>query len=76
MGLSWSRVVPDPVHLNARADQCSTAVFDGGQRVVHYRGEEYVMVGLYFARSPSGQRELFYILRMPNGDGRGPPAQP
>jgi len=27
------------------------------------------MVGLYFARSPSGQRELFYVLRLPDGDG-------
>ncbi len=76
MGLSWSRVVPDPVHLNARADQCSTTVVDGGQRVVRYRGEEYVMVGLYFARSPSGQRELFYVLRLPDGNGGGPPPHP
>jgi len=34
------------------------------------------MVGLYFARSPSGQRELFYVLRLPDGDGGGPPPHP
>lgn len=76
VGLPWGRVVPDPVHLNARADQCSTSVVNGGQRVVHYRGEEYIMVGLYFARGSSGQRELFYILRLPDGDGAGQPSHP
>ena len=75
VGLSWGRVVPDPVHLNAKADQCSTTVVNGGQRVVRYRGEEYLMVGLYFARGANGQRELFYILRLPGGNGTGPPSR-
>jgi hypothetical protein len=44
--------------------------------VVRYRGEKYIMVGLYFARTPSGQRELFYVLRLPDGDGDVPPTHP
>lgn len=37
--------------------------------MVRYHGEEYIMVGLYFARTPTGQRELFYILRLPSSNG-------
>ncbi len=76
MSLSWGREVSSPVHLNARADLCSATLVEGGRRVVRYRGEEYIMVGFYFARDPAGQRELFYILRLPGGDGAGPPGRP
>jgi len=57
----------EPVHLNARADECSMATVEHGQRVMRYQGEEYVIIGLYFARGHDGHRELFYILRQLNG---------
>ncbi len=55
------------VYLNARADECSAATIERGQRVMRHRGEEYIVIGLYFARGQEGQRELFYILRPLNG---------
>lgn len=59
----------DPAHVNARADNCSTVVAERGQRVVTYRGERSVIVGIYFARGHSGERDLFYILRLPDSPG-------
>lgn len=61
----------DPAHVNARADNCSTVVAERGQRVVTYRGERSVVVGIYFARAGAhnGERELFYILRLPDSPG-------
>lgn len=61
--------MPEPVYLNATAKNCSAVMVERGQRIVRYQGEEYLMVGLYFARSNNGERELFYILRHSNGDG-------
>lgn len=61
----------EPVHLNARADECSAAVIERGERVVRYQGEGYVMVGFYFARGDNGQRELYYILRPADENGNG-----
>jgi hypothetical protein len=63
-------VMLDPIHLNARADDCSTAVSERGRHLVHYRGEGYIMAGFYFARGNNGQRELYYILRPSNGGVR------
>ncbi len=60
----------DPVHVHARAEQCSLPTVVHGRRVMTYQGEEYVMLGLYFARSLNGQRELYYILRPLDGAGR------
>lgn len=59
------------MHLNARADECSTATVEHGQRVLRFQGEEYVIIGLYFARGHNGQRELFYVLRSLNGGSGG-----
>jgi len=59
------------VHVNARADECSAAVFERGLRIVQYQAEGYVMVGFYFARSHNGQRELYYILRPIDGSAPG-----
>lgn len=66
--------MPEPVYLNATAKHCSAVMVERGQRVVRYQGEEYLMVGLYFARGNNGERELFYILRHSNGrrDGQQP----
>lgn len=63
-----TREAIDPVHLNTRADHCSAVVAERGQRVVTYRGEPSVIVGLYFARGQNGERQLFYILRLPAMD--------
>ncbi|HZY31474.1 MAG TPA: hypothetical protein VFF86_07510 [Candidatus Methylomirabilis sp.] len=60
----------DPVHLQARADQCSLPVIVQGNRIVSYQGEQYVMLGLYFARNMNGNRELYFILRVFDGDAR------
>src|SRR3990170_677804 len=53
----------EPVHLNARADECSTATVEHGQRVMRYQGEEYVIIGLYFrgwnVLRPDWQRSTF-----------------
>jgi len=65
--VSMSARVTEVAHLNARADQCSPATLERGQRIVRFQGEPYVMVGLYFARGHNGQRDLFYILRPVNG---------
>lgn len=58
----------DPVHLQARADQCSLPVIVQGKRIVSYQGEQYVMLGLYFARNMNGNRELYLILRLLDSD--------
>lgn len=63
----------EPRHLNAHARECSAVFVERGQRFVRYHGEEYLMVGLYFARGQNGERELFYILRSEAPDGRGDP---
>lgn len=69
--------MPEPVYLNATAKNCSAVMVERGQRIVRYQGEEYLMVGLYFARGTNGERELFYILRHSDRDGQpngsGPP---
>lgn len=62
--------MPEPVYLNATAKHCSALKIERGQRVVRYQGEDYMMVGLYFARGNNGERELFYILRHSNRDGQ------
>lgn len=56
-----------PVHLHARADQCSLPIILQGRRIVSYQGEQYMMLGFYFARNTNGGRELYYILRMLDG---------
>ncbi|MDR7481641.1 MAG: hypothetical protein QN203_03940 [Armatimonadota bacterium] len=32
-----------------------------------YQGDDYALVGFYFAGNLNGHRELFYILRLLNG---------
>jgi len=67
--------VLEPRHLNAHARECSAVFVERGQRFVRYHGEEYLMVGLYFARGLNGDRELFYILRSARLDGQGDPSR-
>jgi hypothetical protein len=56
----------DPIHLNARADDCSSGVTEVGRRVIQYKGGAYVIVGFYFARGSNGQRDLYYVLKPPD----------
>lgn len=70
MGLSVALTMVEPIHAHAKADQCSLPVVLGGRRVVSYQGEDYFMLGLYFAGSSNGHRELYYILRLLDGDER------
>lgn len=57
---------PDGPYVNVRSGECaaesSAAVTERGLRIVMYRGESYLVVGMYFARSHDGRRELRYIL--------------
>jgi hypothetical protein len=83
MSGGWSTQVPvatsaisaDGHHLHARAEQCTSSGIEHGKRIVIYRGDEYVLVGFYFAGDLNGHRELFYILRLwasRNGHGESP----
>ncbi len=67
--------IVDVVHRNARADRCSRPVAERGHRFVRFQGEEWIILGLYFAHTPNGQRELFYILRLHDGAGEDQFAQ-
>ena len=57
--------MPDSLYLNARADECSIAEAEWGQRLVRYSGEVFVVIGVYFGCNGGGERELYFILRMP-----------
>jgi len=61
----------DQGYRNAPAQECSIVVIRRGERVVRYMGEEYLISGLYFARSHNGGREVFYILRLISRDDQG-----
>lgn len=62
-------LLTDEHHLHARAEQCTSSGLEHGKRIVSYRGDEFVLVGFYFAGDLNGHRELFYILRLRNGHG-------
>lgn len=70
--------LPDEAYVDARSEECSVeplaATAGQGLRVVMYRGEEYVVVGLYLARAQHG-RELRYVLipvwHVPDEPGSG-----
>ncbi len=49
-----------PSCVNVRSEDCAA----GGhiRSVVRYRGEEYSVIGLYFAHGPKGRLELHYVL--------------
>ena len=50
-----------PACVNVRSEDC--AVVSGHIRsIVNYRGEEYSVIGLYFAHDPKGRLELHYVL--------------
>ncbi len=57
---------PDGSYVNARSEECSAessaVATERDLRIVTYRGEEYVVVGMYFARGHKGRRELRYVL--------------
>ena len=57
---------PDELCVDAGSEECSegpSAVAAGrGLRAVTYRGEAYVIVGIYLARGHNGHRELRYLL--------------
>jgi hypothetical protein len=52
--------------VNVRSGDCAP-VGRPGQRVVRYRGEEYYVIGLYFARDSKGRLELHFILSSVQG---------
>jgi len=70
---------PSDSYVNARSEEClaepSSADPERGLRVVMYRDEVYVIVGVYFARGPYGGRDLRYILG-PIWPKRGAPPGP
>ncbi|MDR7474639.1 MAG: hypothetical protein QN175_06460 [Armatimonadota bacterium] len=60
----------DAVYVHARAEQCSFPTTVQGNRLVTYQGEQYVVLGFYFARSLDGFRDMYCILRLADGDLR------
>jgi len=64
-------IEPDTAIVNARAEDCSAAGTDRGERTVRYNGGQYVVIGLYFASGHNGQRELCYILRHASDHSNG-----
>jgi len=62
--------VSELFYLNIPAHSCSPGVSEEGRRFVLYQGEEYAVIGMYFARTHgrNGKRTLFYILRPFTGD--------
>ena len=59
-------LTPVGPYINVRSEECSAepspAVAERGLRIVMYRGESYLVVGMYFTRGYEGRRELRYIL--------------
>ena len=59
----------EPEHVHALANRCAPPVVEHGRQIVRYDGDDYLMVGIYFARSQgllphrNGDRELYYILK-------------
>jgi len=49
-----------PACVNVRSEDCAVARHI--RSIVHYRGEEYAVIGLYFAHGPKGRIEVHYIL--------------
>jgi hypothetical protein len=53
-------------YVNVRSEDCvaepSAAASERGVHVVIHGGEPYVIVGMYFARTHQGGRELWYVL--------------
>lgn len=66
----------DESYVNVRAEECLAeplaAASERGLHVVTYRGEAYVVVGIYFARCPDGGRELRYVLGPPRREHDSP----
>jgi len=66
----------DAVYVNARSEECWEAHPGGihrtGLRVVTHRGELYVVVGIYLARSCNGRRALRCILERMRHTGESP----
>ncbi len=60
----------DAIYVHARAEQCSFPTTVQGKRLVTYQGDQYVVLGFYFARSMDGFRDMYCILRLADGDLR------
>jgi hypothetical protein len=50
-------------YVNARAEECLSTNLQAGYRVLHYRGAQYAVIGLYFAVLQSTHHEVFFVLR-------------
>ncbi len=57
--------MPELSCFNIPAHYCTSRLSEQGRRIVQYQGDDYVVVGLYFARRHSGNanRTPIYILR-------------
>lgn len=66
----------DALYVNARSEDCweapSGGIYRTGLRVVMYRGEPYVVVGIYLARGDNGRRALRYVLERMQQTGESP----
>ncbi len=70
-GLRGDQPVTELFYLNVPAHVCSNRISEQGRRIAQYRGDEYAIIGFFFARNHSdhSRRTLFYILRPFAGDG-------
>jgi len=64
--------MPDVSCFNIPAQYCTSRLSEHGRRIVQYQGDDYVVVGFYFAGRHGGNanRTPTYILRPLHGDGQ------
>ncbi len=64
--------MPELSCFNVPAHYCTSRLSEHGRRTVQYQGNEYVVIGLYFASRHSGsaERTPVYILRPVHGNGQ------
>jgi cell division septation protein DedD len=61
--------LPDHEFINIPARQCVVRRTGLGERFVHYRGKDYLLVGLYLVPQLGERPELFFVLRSIYGGG-------
>lgn len=57
-----------PAHVNVGADECSSAVLDEDMTLIWHKGRGYTVVGFYFAHGQNGERDLWLVLRLVDGN--------
>lgn len=58
--------------VNAPAERCSVHRGSLGRRFVRYRGQDYILMGLYYVPRPWKKPRPFFVLRRVDGGGGAP----